>query len=94
MDTRSQSPVTAGKFNNILPVVVAPILAEGNSLKRATYSLREVQPTAMDLRDADWAERFRIGLWNQPGMPKSESVMPMRYSGDKDAGELEVKAVQ
>ena len=92
MDMRSQLPVTSGKFNDILQEVVSPILAEDNSIRCTSYSLRKVQPTAMDLRDADWAERFRIGLWNQPGMPKPESVMPMRYSGVKDAGELEVEA--
>ena len=45
------------------------------------------------MRDADWVDRHKVAAWSLPGT-RMEDSMPVRYSGARAAGEIEVKAVQ
>ena len=59
----------------------------------SSYCLRRLQSTALDVRDAEWVDRHKVAAWSLPGT-RMEDSMPVRYSGARAAGEIEVKAVQ
>ena len=83
--------VKTAEFNKFLIGVLGNMVT--NSSLISSYCLRRLQPTALDVRDAPWEDRHKVAAWSMPGA-RMEDCMPVRYSGMRAAGEVEVKAVQ
>ena len=84
-------PVGTADFNKFLVASLGSLVANPKLL--SSYCLRRIQPTALDIRDASWEDRHRVAAWSMPGA-RMEDCMPVRYSGARASGEVEVKAVQ
>ena len=79
------------EFNKFLSGVLGNMVTNPSLI--SSYCLRRLQPTALDVRDAPWEDRHKVAAWSMPGA-RMEDCMPVRYSGMRAAGEVEVKAVQ
>ena len=88
---KTGQPVATADFNKFLVSVLVHLVTNPKLL--SSYSLRRIQSSALDIRDASWEDRHRIAAWSLPGA-RMEDCMPVRYSGVRAAGEVEVKAVQ
>ena len=88
---RTGHPVDTAAFNKFLVASLGHLVANPKLL--SSYCLRRIQPTALDVRDAAWEDRHRVAAWSMPGA-RMEDCMPVRYSGARASGEVEVKAVQ
>ena len=82
------SPLPPRAFNAFLREVLASKVENPELL--STYSLRRSQRTAMDVRDADWNNRYRLAAWAQKGRAMHD-CMPVRYSGARPMGNLKLK---
>ena len=83
--------VKTAEFNKFLTGVLGSMVTNPSLI--SSYCLRRLQPTALDVRDAPWEDRHKVAAWSMPGA-RMEDCMPVRYSGVRAAGEVEVKAVQ